>query len=82
MRQPDMKTPPRGIGGAGGADVQMGSDGVDVIAHGATERYCYCRNGAICITCLGWSRRISRIDQRRAASLRKQAIGQRAAGGA
>jgi hypothetical protein len=42
---------------------------------------CYCRNGIVCITCLSWNRRNTEREQRRAASLRLQALGALAAGG-
>lgn len=41
------------------------------------QHYCCCRAGAVCVFCLQWNRRIRGIEARRAASLRRQALGGR-----
>lgn len=81
LRPFDVKTP-AGRRARGEAAVQRGSDSQQITPHCPGESPCYCRPGVvICITCLSWSRRIAAIDQRRADSLRRQAMGRRAAGG-
>lgn len=59
MRRPDASAPATRRPGTGADDASP----------------CYCRGGATCITCLRWSRRIHAIEQRRAMSLRRQALG-------
>lgn len=82
MRPLEMKTP-AGRRALGEAAVQRGSDKANGSAHGTiADPPCYCRTGAeTCITCLSWARRITGIMDRRADSLRRQALGQRAVGG-
>lgn len=43
--------------------------------------FCCCKPGVPCIFCLRWSRRIRAHEQRRADSLQRQALGQRARAG-
>lgn len=39
------------------------------------QHFCTCRGGIVCICCASWDRRILGSEARRAASLRRQALG-------
>lgn len=45
------------------------------------KHFCVCRDGVVCICCLSWNRTIRGHEQRRADSLRRQALGNRSRAG-
>jgi hypothetical protein len=88
MSRPDLtiKTP-AGRRESGEAAVEVGIDQTNSAPQCAINpdllatHFCCCKPGVPCVFCLRWHRKITGIEQRRADSLRRQALGRRVAGG-